>query len=105
MKIVFLILAFISQAYASTVVVDGIGRASAYCRGDAMARICFNQVQEQAERDSARDADARCRLQQGTLQYYSGSCFTSCNPAFPPTNNANTFVSCSARCRFNCDVP
>ena len=101
----FLFLQFSSISFAANRIesVEGTGYGSGMCQGGAFASFCVRNLEDQAERDAERNADLNCRLKQGNLQYYSGYCSKWCNPSFIPEGN-NTYVSCSARCRYSCEI-
>lgn len=103
MKKFFIFVLFSLQALALTESVQGSGYTSGYCRGDGFSTLCMNQLKDRANSDAARDADIQCRARQGQLLVYTASCFTNCNPPYIP-NNQDTYVSCNARCRFDCDI-
>ena len=103
MKTILFFILFSFQVFAAIESVQGTGRSSGFCRDDGFATFCMNQLEDRAKQDAARDADLQCRIRQGTLLQYTASCYAICNPRFLPPNQ-NTYVSCSANCRYNCDI-
>lgn len=92
------------QSQAAFQYVYGSGYGSGFCSGDAFGGWCLRDVQNRAETDADRDADMSCRMKDGFLQYYTRTCNTFCNPMFLPAGQ-NTYVSCSARCTYQCEIP
>ena len=103
MKNILLVLLFSIQAFAVTESIQGYGTSNGFCRGDGFAYMCINQLENQAKQYATRDAESQCRSRQGNLITYSGYCFNTCNPASIPPN-FDAYVSCTSRCRFDCEM-
>lgn len=101
---IFLTLPTFATSIAAVQSVQGTGNAGGFCSGDNFPSFCIRQVEDRARTESTRDADRQCRYKQGTLRAYSGSCYNSCNPSYISGGNQSVYVSCSSRCRFECDI-
>ena len=101
---IFAVLFIALQSQAAIQYVYGSGYSSGYCNGEGFSGWCVRDVQARAENDANRDADLSCRMKEGHLQYFSRMCNTFCSPSFIP-NGQSAYVSCNARCTYNCEIP
>lgn len=108
MKIIFLILISL-VTYAETEffplrseMIYGRGTSAGFCRGDAGAFFCVQDLENRAEADAKRNMEFDCRIKNGQLDFYI-SCSGFCNPSMIQPDR-NEYVNCSTNCQGRCEI-